>query len=1163
MAKVLRLHRTGTVHEKGWDRTGPIGRNEIEGPGGILDPEGARAAQLAVALPTPFARMHLIETALAFVSSPAGLQQPDSVHHQLVGQFWDVWELVFNYYQRRQPGQRLDVRAWRVADELARLEASPATLPLAQVLRLYLNDPRFASLTELHLLYFPGATPADPPQLIGGTSPLTLFFPAPAPRPLAVQRPQGGGHYFDGRYVALSQREQPFQDYIYQQFVGDAALARLAPAVRDALDPGQLQRWQLAGTAQAGSYPALTDRNGNPVAVSGVAVRVRPDESVVRTSDFVVQPTRAAGQLPAGPLPLVLRPGLQAPGKKYYNQTALDAPSGAVPLHDPRPLADRLLPGVELPYPYLTTADWLEDTLLTVPYELDGSKFETGQLSIAPGYRPAVWPLLPLKARYFDYFTQADLAAHLRLELEPACVRVRLRIPVGAPGSADVVEYERAYYPNPRTENLGRLLTTNVGISIFPFVKVLDAPPAGGTYNDFYKVMLLDANNIDVGLLNKHIELRFGVDGRTLTETGSEQSATAYRRTPKTGSIEGSTYYEVRGTHFDYLEVLSPAPAAGRGLVVPRWPEVRQGTREFRFAIDFGTTNTHVAYHDAPGQPPQPLGFGPDDTPVALLKKAADEPARSPYERLYSGITEDLGRGVQLVFWPQYQEREFVPPLLGAGGSPFHFPIRTATSEAPGFPVEPAKLLSNINVGFGFNTQPAHESYRTNLKWGEPSEAARSRVSAFFREMLLLFRSKVALNGGRLDATQVVWFAPLSFSEFSRGLYQREWDALFREVFHTSRGTTYLPESSAPYFFLTRRGVVTPGPGENAAFVDIGGGTTDLLFYADAAPDGPAGGVPGRRQHRPAFSASFRFAGNDLWGDGAADVRGSRDNGLVRYGYQSALANPPAAGVRDLRPVLTNLMTSSLLGSEEVASYLFGHEREFQFADRLLYAPQLRVLFYVHFGALVYHLGQVAALRGLTPPRYLCFTGRGSLYLRLLSPGSLRPLEQVARRVLAEVMQQPVPDNFKIVLADDPKQTTANGGVLATGLDAESTAETPPLAQPVGTGAAGPDELRALHPADITEEIKAAVLANVSRCLDLLLTDPELVRLQEGLGVKNPTGTVRAALARTLADSFNLGRQRYTDALPPGETIPETLFFLPLKHALYELSKELYAAVSA
>jgi hypothetical protein len=128
--------------------------------------------------------------------------------------------------------------------------------------------------------------------------------------------------------------------------------------------------------------------------------------------------------------------------------------------------------------------------------------------------------------------------------------------------------------------------------------------------------------------------------------------------------------------------VASPAPAAGQALVVPRWREVRQGTKEFRFAIDFGTTNTHVAYHDGPSQPPQPFNFGPEDTAVALLKKSSEETDYQAYEQLYRGIEEDPAHGIQLRRWQRYQQREFVPSFVGAGGSPYQFPIRTATSEA-------------------------------------------------------------------------------------------------------------------------------------------------------------------------------------------------------------------------------------------------------------------------------------------------------------------------------------------------------------------------------------------------------------------------------------------------------------------------------------------------
>ena len=166
MAKILRLHDTGSSTHEGWGPTGKIGPHEVER---LLDPQGGRAAKVAVSIPSPFARMHLVETALRFVTQ-GGVSQ-DSVYHQLVSHFWDVWEMVFNFHQRKLASQRLQIRAWRKDEELARLRANPATRPLADVLALYL-DGRFAKLTEMHLIYFPGANGV--PQLIGGTSPLKI-----------------------------------------------------------------------------------------------------------------------------------------------------------------------------------------------------------------------------------------------------------------------------------------------------------------------------------------------------------------------------------------------------------------------------------------------------------------------------------------------------------------------------------------------------------------------------------------------------------------------------------------------------------------------------------------------------------------------------------------------------------------------------------------------------------------------------------------------------------------------------------------------------------------------------------------------------------------------------------------------------------------------------
>ncbi|MEJ7662282.1 MAG: hypothetical protein WKG07_23310 [Hymenobacter sp.] len=139
----------------------------------------------------------------------------------------------------------------------------------------------------------------------------------------------------------------------------------------------------------------------------------------------------------------MLRPGLQVPGKIYFKQTAprrqrqgrarrtMPAPAG-------RP---HCCPAWNCPTPTSPLDDWLEDTLLTVPYEVDGRQFETGQLAncarLPAGRRGRCCPSRPC---YFDYFTPGRPGrAPARLELDPACVRVRLRHPRGAASSFDAV----------------------------------------------------------------------------------------------------------------------------------------------------------------------------------------------------------------------------------------------------------------------------------------------------------------------------------------------------------------------------------------------------------------------------------------------------------------------------------------------------------------------------------------------------------------------------------------------------------------------------------------------------------------------------------------------------------------------------------------------------
>jgi hypothetical protein len=1160
MAKMLRLHTTGP-NKDGWGATSPVEVKQI------LDPDGGKTTQVAVAIPSPFARLHLVEIALRFVREPSvGAVGTQSVYHRLVSHFWDVWELVFNQLQNKKTGSGLRIRPWNQIDQLKQLRLREENRPLADVLALYLSDPtsRFHNVPNLYLLYAVDANGRE--RLVGGTSPLTVVFPAPDLQPLSIQRIQGGGHYFDQHYVPLEKREEAFQNYVYALFVAEPGMADMATEVYKMLDTTLLQELKYANQTSTDSFPVLLDDSGNQVNVGNVIVRTRPDESVIRTSDFFIEPTRAAAlAIPLEERPLVLRPKLVAPGRTYFNKTLWDDAT-VVPAFDLAPLHERQLPGKGLRHPFITINDFLEDTLLAVPYEIDGERFFTGRFDVKAGPRPNFWPLLPIKPLWFDYFEPKNLNELLSIELtadeRPGCnitARVRLKVPIQG-GRA--IELERRYYSNPQEDGAGLLLDTRLGLAFFPFFQFRNAPHL----NTLYKVMLED-ENLDSAREHTLAELDFFSENKLIGPEGSQQRATRTLRTQKSKQTGGGTsYYEISGTSFDWLRVRQPGSNAGstlggQGLIVPQWPQYAEGDKTLRFAVDFGTSNTHVAwgqvYTQATTKPtPQPLSFGPSDAQVVLLKKSEPASANTPYEQLYLGVR---GGGANVL--RVLQQREFVPGYLGEAGSPYGFPIRTATCESPQFTsANAAVTLGNVNIGFGLNTETAvYPHYVTDLKWAPQQDPnTRERVRAFFRELLLLIRNKAAMAGGRLANTQLVWFAPLSLGTFQRDQFNDVWTQEFRDLFPGAGPAVCLTESDAPYAYLQGLGLVPDGPGQVVLNVDIGGGTTDVLAY-------DSGG--------PRLATSFRFAGRDLWGDGVAAVHQGKDNGLVAYGIE-AISQAKLDG-QLLAPLLQSLSavrSNPTLGSDDVAGFLFANDQQLNFSQHLRESGPLRTLFYLHFGATMYYLGQLLAHHGLARPSYVCFTGQGSRYLRLLpgSPENLRPLEDFAQYVLDGAMQMNGQNGassatasqtrgaFRIKLVPDPKQATANGGVLAPAGQQPLGKEL--LVNLVGTGTTGPTETQARPYAEVRQEaaIKDAVVANVSRCLTLLLDNPAARPHLESLGIQlPPDGLLRDLLnIQQLDESFSLALSQYA-GLPATEPMPDTLFFLPLKQTLYMLSKTL------
>ncbi len=68
------------------------------------------------------------------------------------------------------------------------------------------------------------------------------------------------------------------------------------------------------------------------------------------------------------------------------------------------------MPGARIQYPYLTVSDFLEPYLIRLVYPINKDKFFDGNVNTEVGDDSKGF-LLPLKKRFFDYFTPNDLLA--------------------------------------------------------------------------------------------------------------------------------------------------------------------------------------------------------------------------------------------------------------------------------------------------------------------------------------------------------------------------------------------------------------------------------------------------------------------------------------------------------------------------------------------------------------------------------------------------------------------------------------------------------------------------------------------------------------------------------------------------------------------------------
>ena len=1000
MSQVLSYNnKTTKTSAQDWIPVAPYVDDDIKQ---IKDPNGGLSENPRTAIPSPFAQLDLVKNAFEHLASNARLAGT-MMDKRLVSNALDVAQLFFDFENHKD---YLHIVRWNREEQIARLKSEPEHRLYGETLELFLaSDTKynFNMLTDWYILLWNS-------QVIGATSPssLTIAVPRESEQPIQGIKVEQGISLFDSETRDLWQRDEDFVYYMFMLFNAFPTLRMTIKGVYDYMlknkdiimqeKPALYNRLtQVVPNLEALSQelaPRLVERldlefdpfvGDDEVTVLGARFyhkRARDIRTAAATSDFVIAPTREVGET----LPLVLRNNFNG-SVDHYIYIDKEWDSSTQVYTSGIPVAKRKLPDTSIEYPFLTTGDFLQDTLIRLSGPIDDAHFFNGNV-INKAMVSRNGYLLPLTQEFFKYFNAADVTRQVHgrnmmemEELGDGSVNVTLRIPL----KKRFIELTRNYYPidDPswhfdEKRGTGRIITNVVlSTAIFPFVRT--------DYKDDYTVQLFTM--IDGGKAT----LEFFNDGLTQERIKCSDKV-------RSQSSYTTAYYDLEGS-FDFVQANIETPSgAFTGYIVPLWKPYVASSKELIFAVDFGTTNSHVEWSER-GNDAQTLEF-----------------AYGEHQVLIASL---LKRGT-LLFADQLQRVEFLPSDID---NVYGFPLRSALARNA-VSTGGHKLFGDINIPFLYERQ-YFDGYdiTTNLKWMGDITLSRE----FLRELVLLIKAKVLLENGDLNRTNIVYFFPVSMG----GSDRRKLDDTWNELYHTYFGedTSHLhayPESIAPAYFYKGDDV----SGGSFVSIDIGGGTTDTVIYQPTA---------NRLDTEPVAISSFRFAGDAIFGD-AFTERDADNNPLIRhYGEYFKRLISKNNDIGYLNSILQDVLKRKR--SQDVNAFLFSIEnveqlRELREVDRNIYSyntllrndAQRKLIFMYFYAAIIYYIAQSMKARNYEMPKQIYFSGTGSKILNIL--GSKDQVIELTQLILERVFEKQYTEHFSIKIEHkNPKQITSRGGI--------------------------------------------------------------------------------------------------------------------------------------
>lgn len=982
MAKVFRLTEGANIDH--WGDSNEYNPLLIDGIG---TKDGEKTRKEPTSIPSPFARLDLINTAFRVVSEKRELDGV-TVYHKMVSDVLDLLEISFNV----DAIQGLSISYW---DKNANLNSllnsnNPKHRLYGETLQLYLKqDSKSFNFNDFNGFYIFKYQH----KVIGGTSPLTMFFTSANDLSFANISLSNGDVLFDTDYCPLYKRDADFIRYVVSLFSSSSVLKEkmryfyeYITVTLNKLNNFNFQLFnELNLYTESDNYLSKckqvdTGTAGQTIEIFGIPLYKRSGEMPIEEeSELIIQSERFKTLYPDQKLPLVLQNNFNKK-LKYTSASHLWDSNILVPFIDQLPLEDRKLPGMIVKYPYLTVSDFLEPVIFELDYSFNDKAF----------YNPMnkkdedISYTLPLTKQFFDYFTIDDLinlsfngSSMLEINQYSSSVDVILRIPINS--GKDFITFTRRYDSKADSfeQNIAPELENNKGIiekldaavAIYPFIQ--------SRFVNEYRVGLYKVQdyNIQLSYINKENKI---VDVKDTKQRGVD-------------NVKSS--YDLLENQFEYLAINQFGYS---NIIIPKWRVQNSENEIFTFAIDFGTTNTHIEYQIG-NTASKPFDITEDDLQF--------ESTLNPKSKK-GGIRTFISRSIEL---------ELLPYLINSKED-YNFPIRTAVSYKKDLNKNITTYsLMDYSIPFTYQKAPILKNnlVKTNLKW---SNNDNIDIERYLEEIIILLKSKVVLNNGNLDLTTIKWSYPLSMSKARLNRLERIFSELIEKHFGESVAIEKYSESLVPFQYLIHAEGIT-SLNKPVASIDIGGGTVDMVVYY---------------KNEPELVTSFKLGINTIFGNGYN--KSNENNGFEKLFEKINIheKNLNTLPVEIIYEQIEDMVERSIFAfSVEKNKELKDRNINFSFVKSLVESGDYLIVFLLYYSAIIYHLAKVMQVKGLDVPKAVTFSGNGSKILDVIDPSKKSNiLRELTELIFTKVYNDEV-DKISIEKYNNPKEMTAKGMIYS------------------------------------------------------------------------------------------------------------------------------------